>query len=251
MNVYELFGAFDRLIPPSLSCEWDNDGLMLCPDGGREVRRVLVTLDVTEAAAEHAINGGYDVIISHHPLIFKPLPSLVSPLILSLVKADISVFSFHTRLDALSGGVNSALAGALGLTDTEKLSDDMGLIGAAHRTMSASDYARHVKASLGSDRVTFIPSERKIGRVAVLGGAGKDYISVAAESGADVLVTGEVGYHAQLEAAERGLTVIEAGHYETEFPVCAALGRMLGQLSSEAGTDITADIFDSRRVRSV
>ena len=76
MTVYELYEKLNAKIPSSLSCEWDNDGLMCCPDGSREVRRALVCLDVTSATVDAAIDGKYDVIVSHHPFIFKGLKSL-------------------------------------------------------------------------------------------------------------------------------------------------------------------------------
>ena len=76
MTVLELYKYFNSIIPKELSCEWDNDGLMCCPDGGHEVCRALVCLDVTEEAVNEAIKGGFDVIVSHHPFIFKGLKSL-------------------------------------------------------------------------------------------------------------------------------------------------------------------------------
>ena len=114
MNVRELYRALDYRIPRSLSCDWDNDGLMCCPNSNREVGRVLIALDVTSDTVEHAIKGGYDVIISHHPFVFKGLKSLVddggvSEKAISLIQNGISVMSFHTRLDAVEGGVNDKL----------------------------------------------------------------------------------------------------------------------------------------------
>ena len=73
MTVKELYSYLDKKIPTSLSCEWDNDGLMCCPEPDREVKRVLVALDVTAEIAETAVSGGYDLIVSHHPFIFKGL----------------------------------------------------------------------------------------------------------------------------------------------------------------------------------
>ena len=219
MNVRELYTELNRQIPPSLSCEWDNDGLMLLPNGEREVHRALITLDVTPAAARRAVETGCEVIVSHHPLIFKPVRNVIDPLYISLIKADTAVMSFHTRLDAVDFGVNAALAARLGLIETQQLTDEMGAVGTPHTELSATDYALYVKHSLSADTVTLIPSDRPVRRVAVLGGAGKDFISAALAAGADVLVTGEAGHHARIDADVLGLTVIEAGHYETEFPV--------------------------------
>ena len=76
MKIQEFYQFLEMRIPSSLSCEWDNDGLMCCADTNREVKRVLIALDITAAVVEEAIAGGYDVILSHHPLIFRPLRAL-------------------------------------------------------------------------------------------------------------------------------------------------------------------------------
>lgn len=250
MNVRELYTELNRQIPPSLSCEWDNDGLMLLPNGEREAHRALITLDVTPAAARRAVETGCEVIVSHHPLIFKPVRNVIDPLYISLIKADTAVMSFHTRLDAVDFGVNAALAARLGLIETQPLTDEMGAVGTPHTELSATDYALYVKHSLVADTVTLIPSDRPVRRVAVLGGAGKDFISAALAAGADVLVTGEAGHHARIDADVLGLTVIEAGHYETEFPVCRVLRDLVVVAGERSGADIQAEIFDSHMARS-
>ena len=132
MNVRELYTELNRQIPPSLSCEWDNDGLMLLPNAEREVHRALITLDVTHAAARRAVETGCEVIVSHHPLIFKPVRNVIDPLYISLIKADTAVMSFHTRLDAVDFGVNAALAARLGLIETQPITDEMGAVGTPH-----------------------------------------------------------------------------------------------------------------------
>ena len=120
MTVKEMYARFSERIPEHLSEEWDNDGLMCCPDATTEVCRVLITLDVTEEVVDYAIESAFDLIISHHPLIFKPLSSVnesdhISRKVIKLLNSGISVFSFHTRADKVTGGVNDKLAELLGL----------------------------------------------------------------------------------------------------------------------------------------
>ena len=98
MKVLELYKKIDELIQHSLSCDWDNDGLMCCSAPNKEVKRVLLTLDVTEAAVNFAVENKFDVIISHHPLIFRPISSVVSPKLINLIKNDITVISLHSNL---------------------------------------------------------------------------------------------------------------------------------------------------------
>ena len=149
MTIKELYSTLDKLIPPSLSCEWDNDGYMCAPNGEKEVKRILVTLDVTEEAADLAVNEGYDLIISHHPFVFKGLKSItdenyISKKAIKLIGAGISVFSFHTRLDALRGGVNDTLALLLGISDAVPFGENgetIGRIGELPSPMALDDFA--------------------------------------------------------------------------------------------------------------
>ncbi len=224
MTVSELYKELDRLLPTSLSCDWDNDGLMCCPDGAREVRNVLLTLDVTGGAVERAINGGFDVIISHHPMIFKPIKSVVCRKITALVKANISVMSFHTRLDAAKGGVNDVLAERLGIRNTEGFTDEnIGVIGELDREVTLTELISRVKTGLSCPYVEVLDSGIPCKKIAVCGGDGKDFVTDAAEHGADTYITGAMSYNSMTDAEGLSLNIISAGHYYTENPVLSSL----------------------------
>jgi putative NIF3 family GTP cyclohydrolase 1 type 2 len=112
MTVREIFEKLEERIPASLREPWDNDGLMCASDDTKEVRRALVALDVTEDIVDYAISNDIDLILSHHPLIFKPLSSIdpenhISRKVIKLIKSNVSVISFHTRADKVRGGVTS------------------------------------------------------------------------------------------------------------------------------------------------
>lgn len=236
MNIKELYDQLDARIPASLSCEWDRDGLQLCPDPDREVRRVLVALDVTGEVADEAVDGGFDAIVSHHPLIFTPLGSITTTdgagaKIINLIRAGIGVMSFHTRLDALGGGVNDALADALGLIDVEPFVGEdgiaMGRIGELCNPEDAETFAGRVKDALAAPAVLLARGGRQTMRVALLGGEGKDDILAARAAGADTFVSGRLGYHNMLAADEIGMNLIEAGHFYTEDPVCDRISELI------------------------
>lgn len=236
MNIRQLYEYLDRRIPRSLSCEWDNDGLMCCPDPDRQVRRVLIALDVTGEVADAAVDGEFDAVLSHHPLIFDPLRSLTpddgtGAKLINLVRSGIGVMSFHTRLDALDGGVNDLLAEALGLSDVEPFCDDegcaMGRLGLLSRPLDPYEFGKNVKEALGAPGVLVAACGRRCSRVAVLGGEGKDFILPARRAGADTLVSGRLGYHRMMEAEELGINLIEAGHFFTEDPICDRLAEMV------------------------
>ena len=118
MTFYELYKKIDSLYPKSLSCEWDNDGIMCMSNPDNQVKKVLISLDITEDVVDFAIKESFDTVISHHPLVFKSQKSLsienyTQRKLIKLIKANINVMSFHTRLDAGSNGVNDTLCKVL------------------------------------------------------------------------------------------------------------------------------------------
>ena len=252
MTVKELYRYLNERIPTSLSCEWDNDGLMCCPDAEREVRKVLITLDITADAVKAAIDESCDLIISHHPLVFKGLKaindeSFVAAKVIDLIKHGISAFSFHTRLDALTGGVNDTLAEKLGVLEAVPFGNDgeaIGRIGTLAEPMSLTDFAELVKKALGAPAVLCADAGLKVSRVTLLGGEGGDDISAAKAAGADTYVSGRLGYHAMTDAPECGMNLIEAGHFYTEQPVC----ERLASLVAEADPTVECVRFFSNRI---
>ena len=243
MTVREYYKHFCEKIPSGLSLEWDNDGLMCCPDPDREVRRVLVALDITEEVAEKAVAGGFDLIVSHHPLVFRGVKSLTDRdgtgrKLLLLVKNGISAMSFHTRLDAVAGGVNDILAELLELTDVTVFGDEgIGRIGAVQPT-DPETFAKAVRGALRAPSVKLAVGGSTVSRVAVLGGSGKDDLYAAVAAGADTYVTGELAYHQLVDAPEMGINLVEAGHFYTEYPVCRRIEALLKELDPTVDTEI-------------
>ncbi len=255
MNVNELYAYLEQRIPRSLSCPWDNDGLMCCPNGEREVRRVLFCLDVTPQAIEHAIDGGFDLIVSHHPLVFSGLKSISgergrAARIIRLIKSDISVMSFHTRFDAVEGGVNDVLAELFELSDVETVEHDgisMMRVGTLPCEMALSDFADLVHQRLGCEHLNFSYSSGRVHRLALLGGGGGDYIACAHAAGADTYLSGELGYHKLTDCADDALNLVEAGHYFTERPAL----RRLRELVLSADSTIECEIIDTDLVKHI
>lgn len=240
MTVSELYAILNERIPASLSCEWDNDGVMCLPDPAREVKKVLLPLDITEAVVDQAVAEDYDLIISHHPLLFRGVKHMtvydpVARRTIKLCRAGIAAFSFHTRLDALTGGVNDVLARRLRLTNVTPFGDDgIGRVGTLAEPMSAEAFAAMVADRLNAPTVTLTESGRPVCRVAVLGGSGGDNVMAALATGADTYVTGEAGHHWLIDAPEMGLNLIVAGHYHTEYLVLEQLAIILDELLPDA-----------------
>ena len=246
MTVKELYSAFSLNIPEHLSEEWDNDGLMCCPVGTAEVRRVLITLDVTEEIVDYAIESGFDLIISHHPLIFKPLRTVdeenhVARKLIKLMNSGISVFSFHTRADKVRGGVNDRLADVIGMFDTRPFGDGaLGRIGNIDESCELQDFAYRVKQLVGSDMIRYADGYNDVYTVAVVGGDGKDYVKAAIDAGADTFVSGRISYNIMAEAAEMGINLIEAGHFFTEQPVTVFFRELLVTFDPTVYVEVTS-----------
>jgi dinuclear metal center YbgI/SA1388 family protein len=233
MNVKELYTELSKRIPCELSEEWDNDGLMCSVDLTQTVKRAICTLDITEEVCDYAVEMGVDLIVSHHPLIFKPLSSLteennIARKLMKLTSSGISVFSFHTRADKMPGGVNDILAELVGIRDAVPFGEGgLGRCGNIPEPMSLEDFAYKVKMQLGTDCLKYADAYNTVSRVCVVGGDGKDYVKDAVKMGADTYVSGRISYNMMEEAAELGINLIEAGHYFTEQPICDLFREML------------------------
>lgn len=234
-----IYKYLDDLFPTSLSCDWDNDGLMCVTDANKNISRILLTLDITEKSIDYAIENKYDLIISHHPLVFSPVRRVcvddrVGRKLIKLIKNDLPAISFHTRLDAANDGVNDALASALGLRNVQAFGntgDAVGRIGTVDE-IDLPTFTRMVKDRLGAGSITVSDCGMTVNRVAVLGGAGKDYADAAKAAGADTYVTGEMGYNALLDRSGE-MNIILAGHYFTEVPVLDKLKELLLKLDKD------------------
>lgn len=241
-TVREIYQYLDGLAPFSLQMDFDNAGFLV-GRGDRIVDKILVSLDITEEVVSEAVELGCQLIVSHHPVIFFPAKSVTDTtpdgrILLSLVEHNIAAICAHTNLDAVSGGVNDALAQRLGLTNIEQLKQDgvdssgrpygIGRVGnTAGVPMYAPAFAAFVKEALGANGVRFVDARRPVRRVAVGGGACSDMMKDAIALGCDTFVTADVKYNGFLDAKALGLNLIDAGHYPTEQVVVPVLAKWL------------------------
>ncbi len=227
--VKDVFQALDRLAPFGTQLDFDNAGF-LAGRSEREVRKILVALDITQAVAEEAGRWGADLIVSHHPVIFHPVKAVTDRdetgrVLLALIENRISAICAHTNLDAAQGGVNDRLAAALELASPVPFEGEhIGRMGQAHRRgLPVREYAAFVKDRLNAAGVRFVDGGRPVEQVAVGGGSCGSMLHEAVESGGDTFVTADVKYDVFLEAKALGLNLLDAGHYATEQVVCPAL----------------------------
>ena len=228
--------ALCQLAPKETAMEGDNVGLLIGrPD--REVTKILVALDVTEAVAAEAAEWGANLIVAHHPVMncaWSPVQNIRDDrpqgrLFLRLIESGIAAICMHTNLDRAEGGVNDALAAWLGLEQVEKLpgGDDVLRVGVLPGEMTLAAFLQWVKAAIGPNGVRFADGGKPIRRVAVGGGACGGYLWAAAENGCDAFVTSDLKYNQFMDAQDIGLTVLDAGHFPTEDVVCPVLVKYL------------------------
>jgi len=255
MTVCEIYAYFEKLFPRETAAEWDSDGLCCCPDGARQVRRVLVALDPTRGAVDRAVTGGFDLLLTHHPLLFRPLAALteektVPAKLLTLARAGVAAMAFHTRLDAARGGVSDVLAALLGVKDAVPFGPEgeiaCGRVGTLDAPMTAEAFAARMRERLHVPAVRIVGGG-KVSKIALCGGEGGDFVEAARAAGADLFLSGRIGYHRMLDGAEEGMTLIEAGHYATEFPITA----YLAELTRRAGPAIETEIYETDVIRTV
>lgn len=247
VNVADIIKIMEEIAPPAMAEEWDNVGLML----GRRckaVKKLLLALDITGEVVQQAIAQKADMIITHHPLIFRGLKRVTDnewqqELLLTLAEKGIAVYSAHTNLDCVSSGVNDVLAKKLHLDSVDVLDSDNGLgrIGIVP-ACSLQEFAAMVKKVLRADYVAVGDAGKQVHKVAVCGGAGSDLISLALLCGADTLITGDIKYHEAQQAVFSGLNVIDAGHQTTELPVMDDLADRLSQRFAQRNMNVVVNV---------
>lgn len=227
-TVKDIYNFLDSIAPFNKQCEWDNSG-MLVGESDKEVKKIALVLDITAEAVKKAAEIGADLIISHHPVIFKAEKTFTDndPAFL-LAKNGISAICAHTSLDCAEGGVNDVLAKTLGFKNASPLpvDGDAAMVRVAETDTDAETLAKLVGKKLNAG-TRLADSGKRIKKVALCGGAGGDFIEAVAESGCDAYITGDVSHHEFLDALAIGLTVIAAGHFETENPVIFSLAEKI------------------------
>lgn len=233
-TVAEIYSTIDQLALFSLSMDFDNTGILV---GNRhqDVERALLALDCTPQVIAQAIQCRAQLIITHHPIIFHPLKHVTeNELVYQLVRHNLAVISAHTNLDIAPGGVNDALAASIGLQNCRGLEPIdpaqnawLGRIGNLSAPMDAVSFAQTVKTALTAASVKFVDGGKPIQTVALCSGAGSDCLETAIAQGADALLTSEVKHHEFLLAAQMGISLFDAGHFDTEDVVIEQLRSLL------------------------
>lgn len=254
LTVQEVYETMDQFYPFATQMGFDNAGFLV-GDGDAPVDHILIALDISTAVIEEAIQTQCQLILTHHPVIFSPLKTLVAQnptqrMIMKLISHNISVISAHTNLDRSLEGVNYHLAKRLGIekgtfvveegVDKNGNSYGLGFMGdAPHSGISATAFAEYVSKELGCTGLRVEDAGRPVCKVAVGGGSCGSMLADVAKTGCDTFVTGDVKYDQFLDARERGINLIDAGHFPTEQVVCLPLKEKLTDYFNKQGKQVT------------
>lgn len=229
IKVKDIMGVLEKKYPKVNAENWDNVGLIV-GKLNQEVKKVQLSLDATDKAIEYAIKNSADMIITHHPMIFKPVKSITTMdnlgrKIIKLIENNRSLYAMHTNLDSSKNGLNDFILQLLGvenskIIDVNENDNEVG-IGRLYTTskeMNIEEYADFVKESLKIKNIRIISENREkmVRKVALINGSGMSYWRKVKSLGADLFITGDIGYHDALDAKEAGINVFDIGHFESE-----------------------------------
>ena len=251
-TVADILNFIEGIAPPYMKMDWDNCGL-LCGRKNKEVRKILVALDPFRNVIQEAIDLGADLIVTHHPLIFRsPLMAVnedteTGRLVLELMEHSIAAINAHTNLDLAPGGVNDVLAQTLGLQNIQIINpiDNYGLLRCgtvAEQPLSA--FLAAVKENLHCEGLRYVDNGKPVRKVAVGGGSCADEMQEALDAGCDTFVTADVKYNQFRTAYELGLNLIDAGHFHTENPTMPILAEKLAARFPEVSVEFSKNHSD-------
>ncbi len=253
-SLQDVCGFLEEFAPPRLAEDWDNVGLLV-GHAHRTIQRVMTCLTITPASADEAVAERVDVIVSHHPLPFRPLRRLTSEttpgrLLLQLIGAGVAIYSPHTAFDSAAAGINQQWAEALELQGIQPLLPAVpdvpglgtGRYGRLDPALPLAPLIQRLKQFLGLEGLYVVgAADQTVRQVGVACGAAGQLLGPAIRAGCDALVTGETNFHTCLEAEARGVALLLPGHFASERFAVETLARRIGQAFEELA------IWPSRR----
>ena len=227
IKVNNIIKEMELLAPTYLKEDFDNVGLMV-GDKNKEVKKVLLALDCTLKVIEEAKKENVELIITHHPLIFKRPSSITTDTlqgkkIIELIKNDISLYSSHTNLDSVENGLNDTIVSILGFDNSKILEknkrDDkagLGRIVSLNESIQLEDLISKIKKSLNINNLRVVKGKDKVNKIAIINGSGQDFIGKAVALGADCIITGDTTYHFASDYKEIEISILDVGHFASE-----------------------------------
>jgi dinuclear metal center YbgI/SA1388 family protein len=244
-TIQEVADVLAQLAPLALAESWDNVGLLV-GDPAAPARRVMTCLTITPETAAEAVANRADLVVSHHPLPFRPLKSITAAtlpgrLLLQLIGGSVAVYSAHTAFDSARAGINQHWAIGLGLQEIRPLvplaaadpDEGGGRCGMTGEPLTLRELAERAKTFLGLREVAIVgEDDQPVSRAAIACGSGASFLEAAAAEACEAFVTGEASLHACLEAQARGMGMVLVGHFASErFAMLAMADYLTDQLA--------------------
>lgn len=233
MQIQDVTRFLEQFAPPELAEPWDNVGLLL-GDPKATLERVMTCLTLSPDVASEAIREGVELIVTHHPILFRPIQRLTTDtvegaMLLRLAKAGTAVYSPHTALDSAAGGINARLCSRLGLKRVQPLRPmavterdpdgtpiGSGRWGVLEQPVEFPSFVARIRAEFRLPALDVVPTSTAVSKVAVACGSAAEYLSDALRNGCNLLITGEARFHSALEARSLGIGLVLLGHYASE-----------------------------------
>ena len=245
-TVDDIVAFLETFAPTELAEEWDNVGLLV-GDRAQPVRRVMTCLTVTDDSVDEAVSEGADLLVSHHPLPFRPLRRITTEtvpgrLLWKLIRAGIAVYSPHTAFDSARQGINQRLAEGLGLLqiapllphDADAVEPGTGRWGRFVPALPLASLAERVKSLLRVEQLQLVGQrDQPVERLAIGCGSAGELLEAARQHACDAMLLGETRWHTCVEAAAHGVALILPGHYSSERFAIEQLADVLSEQFAE------------------
>jgi len=250
-TVKDIVDIVEEFAPQNLKESYDNPGLAI-GNPSNVVESLLLSLDCSYSAIEEAQAKKCSMIVCHHPLLFLKPQSLSEDTVLGkkvemLIRNNMACFSAHTNLDIVKGGLTDILCDILciGRNILPLGESDTGRLVELETPLRAEELCDKIKLALNLKHLRYsTPNGALIKRAAVINGSGEDYFPLAVKAGAQCVITGDTTYHNVLDMVEDNITVIDVGHFETEWPAFAAWGMKLQELIASKGFKTRVNISE-------
>ena len=261
----ELETVLNSFCPLDLAENWDNVGVLV-GERYKNINKVLLSLDLTDDVIKEALELKVDLIITHHPLIFKPMKNIcddntIGKKIITLIKNDIILYTAHTNLDMANGGTNDALFNLLSLSKKEFLIEKdvngkkfgMGRIGELEKEVDMVEFAKYVKKRLGLDYINIVNSNGKVKRIGLCTGSAsnQDFIKQAINKKCDTYITGDISFHNGHFGLDNNINLIDGTHFATESIFMDNMKKYIYENINTNNLDNNLEIFKSSSINKV
>jgi dinuclear metal center protein, YbgI family len=262
MKLRELLDRIRVKYPEELQYSWDNSSLNL-GDLDQDIKKIMLTLEITNRTIDEAVEKGVDLVISHHPFLISKLNQITSDtikggLVYKMIRNNISAYCMHTSYDMAEDGLNDYFFNLLGIKDREvldvKSSLDyynegkvygLGRVAELEKPLVIGELISKLKDKLNIDHARYVgPKDLVISKIAVVTGNGSEFFQLAKSKGCDILVTGDIKYHQAMDALDLGIALLDFGHFGTEHIFSKSVYDYINSISGDIEVIISEKNID-------